>query len=223
MKDFRLLASAAGFVLLSMGSGAHAANLVTNGSFEADAFNSSGGGYSLGLVGAAVTGWYIPASDGTYPWGLQNVNVYSAGPAAAGYQWLVLGEAGTGAQYTIQQTLSGLTPSATYTLSFAIASELGCCAHAEVSFLSGSSTATQTFNAPNSGSYWTRWDYNSMNFVASASSVTLQFKNVNPSSSDGYDLGLDDVSVSAVPEPSTWAMLGLGLAGLGLMRRRFAA
>ena len=224
MKQFRLLASVVSLTLLSsLGSGAHAANLVTNGSFELDSFNSSGSGYSLGLVGGAVTGWFIPASDGVYPWGLQNVNIFNAGPAAAGFQWLVLGEVNTGTQYTIQQTLTGLTPLATYTLGFAIASEQGCCSTAEVSFLSGSGTASQTFNAPNSGSYWTEWGYKSMTFVASNASVTFQFKNLNPSASNGYDLGLDDVSVVGVPEPSTWTLMGLGVAGLVLMRRRAAA
>lgn len=92
MNCARRLASVASLTLLSLGSSAQAANLVTNGSFEMDPFNSSGSGYSLGLVGGAVTGWFIPTSDGTYPWGLQNGNVYSAGPAAQGNQWLVLGE-----------------------------------------------------------------------------------------------------------------------------------
>jgi len=218
MKHIRLLASAAALAALSLGSGAHAANLVVNGGFEADSFNT-GFGYRLGLINNDVTGWYIPAGNGTYPWGLQNGNSYGAGPAAEGRQWLVLGEWDTQAQYTIQQTLSGLTPGGAYKLSFAIASELGCCSMAEVSFLSGSATAAQSFTAPSSGLYWTQWSYNSMTFVANAASVTIQFKNQLPTN-NGYDVGLDDVSVTAVPETSTVAMMGLGLAVLGLLRRR---
>ncbi|WP_165855289.1 PEP-CTERM sorting domain-containing protein [Marinobacter sp. JSM 1782161] len=38
--------------------------------------------------------------------------------------------------------------------------------------------------------------------------------------SDGY--GIDNVTVGEVPEPGTLALLGLGLAGVGVMRRRKA-
>ncbi len=196
MKRARLVVKFATSVLLAMCalSPAAQANLIVNGSFEADPFNSSGAGYSLGLVGNAVTGWLIPSGDGIYPWGLQNSNSFLAGPAADGDQWLVLGRYDTGSQFTIQQTMSGLIPGDTYSLSFAIASELGCCSVAEVSFLSGSSTPAQNFTAPQSGTYWTEWASHSMDFVATSSDVTLQFKNLTPTT-NGYDLGLDNVDV----------------------------
>src|ERR1700730_11224405 len=100
----------------SMGQTGH--NLVVNGSFEADPCTGTGPGYKEGLVGGSVPAWFIPASDQVYPWCLQNVNGFSAGPAASGNQWLVLGRVSTGVPYTIQQTLSGLTPGGTYNLSF---------------------------------------------------------------------------------------------------------
>jgi hypothetical protein len=184
----------------SMGQTGH--NLVVNGSFETDPCTGSGVGFKFGLVGNAVTGWFIPASDGTYPWCLQNGNSFAAGPAASGNQWLVLGEVSTSVLYTIQQTLTGLTPGSTYKLSFAIASEQGCCAIAEVSFPSGSSTASQTFTAPASGNFWTAWGTNTMNFVATSSSVTMQFKNLVSAQSGGFDLGLDSVDVESAGSDS---------------------
>lgn len=183
-------------LVLCMVRSAIGANLVVNGSFETNPCTSSTPGQQLGLVGNAVMGWFIPASDGIYPWCLQNnVNIYGAGPTPYGNQWLVLGEVHTGIQYSIQQTLTGLNPGSTYKLSFAIASENGCCSTVEVSFPSGSSTAAQTFTAPASGMWWTAWATKTMNFVATGSSVTLQFKNVNLG--PGIDLGLDNVEVEA--------------------------
>ena len=191
----QFLVAAAVSVLPAITATANAANLVTNGSFEADNFNA-GGGYRLGLINNDVTGWFIPAGDGVYPWGLQNGNSFGAGPADTGSQWLVLGQQGTSNQYTIRQTVNGLTPGRAYTLSWAAASELGCCAMGQLSFLAGSASSGSSFSAPNSGSYWTQWGHYSLNFVASAATVTFQFQDIRPDS-NGYDLGLDSVSLVA--------------------------
>src|ERR1700688_1595411 len=94
------VAAMAGGAAVSVAAPASASNLVVNGSFEAVPFNASGGGYTLGITDADVPGWHIPASDGVYPWGLQNGNVYGAGPADTGVQWVVLGEWSTSNQFT---------------------------------------------------------------------------------------------------------------------------
>jgi hypothetical protein len=218
-------AAAAGFCIVDGSQPASATEFIVNGSFEADAFTGSGVGFKLGLVGNDVTGWFIPSSDGVYPWGLQNTNAFGGGPTPYGNQWLVLGETGasggTPKDYTIQQTMTGLTPGKTYSLSFAISSEEGCCSNVEVSFLSGSSTGAKDFTAPAVTNFWNVWATESETFVATSGSVILQFKDlaveaIRPNA--GADLGLDNVSVlgSSVPEPATWAMLILGFAGLGI-------
>lgn len=52
--------------------------------------------------------------------------------------------------------------------------------------------------------------------VASAASQLLSFEFTSPVGL----LFLDSVSVTAVPEPTTWALMAGGLAGLAFMRRR---
>lgn len=206
---------------------ATATELITNGSFEADSFNT-GGGQRLGLIGNDVTGWYIPSGDGVYPWGLQNANQYSAGPADTGNQWLVLGEVATAQDYAIQQTINGLTPGQSYTMTFALASEEpGPGAVGELSWLSGSSTATQNFTAPARGStFWNPWGHYSETFVATSTSATFQMKDLAAEFPGGYDLGLDSFSIQtgggAVPEPATWAMMlfGFGAAGCAIRRAK---
>lgn len=49
---------------------------------------------------------------------------------------------------------------------------------------------------------------------------TLQFKGVNNSNRNDSSLFLDNVSVTAVPEPETYAMMVAGLALVGVVARR---
>ena len=48
------------------------------------------------------------------------------------------------------------------------------------------------------------------------------FEYFGPSDSSNY-LGIDTVTVTAVPEPGTYLLMGLGLAALGALRSRKAA
>lgn len=207
-------------VVLLLFSSSVSANLIVNGSFEDDPFTANGN-YELGLVGNDVTGWYIPDSNGTYPWGLQNGAFGASTPF--GNQFFVLGLYSSQFEYSIQQTINGLVVGNTYDVEFSIASETGCCAQVELSYLAGSSTGPQIFTALSSGNYWTQWDTLQTSFVATSTSVTLQFKQYFGQTT-GFDLGLDNVSVvgaqAQVPEPATLLLIGIGLTGFRFARQR---
>ena len=59
-------------------------------------------------------------------------------------------------------------------------------------------------------------------FVAGAS-ATIRFGDLGgpiDTQANNVDFVLDNVSVAAVPEPSTWAMMILGFAGIGFIANR---
>ncbi len=73
------------------------------------------------------------------------------------------------------------------------------------------------------------WRQFAFNFIADGTSNTITFGDVVDPYYTGRGgptyTGLDDVSIAAVPEASTWGLMLLGFAGLGalgLRRRRFA-
>ncbi len=218
--------------LLALGLTAPAANAqtITNGSFETDGYTTT----SLSS-GGPLTGWTITTTGSNgYPYGVNNSSGY--GPTPYGSQFILLGYYGDKSHNYIEQTISGLTSGTTYDVSFAIATEgyanlYGAGNHSELtaSISSGSSTAAQTFSAPSSiANYWDTWGIDTYAFVANSSSATLRLTQADPIL-NGFDLGLDNVSIKAAggtpstPEPGTLAMLTAGvLSGGGLLLRRRA-
>jgi hypothetical protein len=204
-----------GFVAAAVAaSGASAANLVTNGSFETPVI---GAPFHSTLI---PTGWTKGGSAGDAS--IWRVGYSDSGGtvsvAGEGMQFVTMGGgfSGTGST-TWSQALAGLTIGGVYQLDFKIAAEGACCgAQSVLVDFVGSSTGAQSFTAPSpAANYWKDWLEQGMTFVAAASDVTLRFTYTGR-----YDMGLDDIRVTPVPEPATTALWAAGLAMLGVVVRR---
>jgi hypothetical protein len=125
----------------------------------------------------------------------------------------------------LDQTITGLTKGQTYTLSFDWAgTELADRTNYDSIQLTGSfgtdpfATLTYLNSAPDGapGSF-SGWMKASFTFKADATSEVLSFLAVGtPAGGNVPPFALlDGVSLTAVPEPSTWAMMLVGFGGLG--------
>jgi hypothetical protein len=188
---FRTLAVAAS---MAVAAGAHAATVFSD-NFDADAQG----------LNASVSGWTV--SGGT-------VDVVPVGgsfhflPAANG-NYIDL-DGSTGAAGTLSKTLTGLAVGA-YSLTFELAGNFrnGGTEATTVSF--GGNSTVFTPSSETSTEYFTITGY------STDGTLTLSFKD---DSHDNIGALLDNVSVSAVPEPATLSLLLAGIAALGFAARR---
>jgi hypothetical protein len=151
-----------------------------------------------GYSGIASNGnAYLPPT----PFGLQTAFIQAYPAAGSNITWNV----------------AGFTPGKTYTLYFYDAGYGGGADTLDVSAFASSADYT-----PSSDSIY---GLNSLTFTATSTSGTIEF--LGTSSGGDYVTEIDDLSiVSSVPEPSTWAMMMVGLGGLGVglrVRRRIQA
>jgi hypothetical protein len=207
----------AGVALCSVIPAFAATNLVTDGSFESAALTA--GTYAL-YGGGSLAGWTALPGD--------QIEVRDAivGTAKDGNNFVELDSANNSSMLTTIDTTAGQTYSLTFWYSGRPASSSyngafpGGVVPASSDGLSVNyGTGAIAVASPTNTTSDNLWTEFTTVFEATGSSTTLMFSATG--TDDSYGSSLDDISVLAVPEPATMAMMAAGLLGLlGLGRRR---
>lgn len=216
MQLIRMAAPLLGLVSLCVCAAqpASAQNLLANGSFEQGTFVNSGtGGYPLPVGSTVITGWTV--SNAELAW-LENGNSYGLETPFGSYFLDLTGYHDSLPYGGVAQTIA-TTPGAQYVLSFDIGADQSAGTYGgpmSVAASAGSTAGSFTFTAPvgSLGNYWGEFD---LPFTATGASTAITL--TGTSSAGGQYLGLDNVSVTAAPEPSQSAALGIGFLSLGAM------
>lgn len=202
----------------------HAEPVIVNGSFEAPAqadpgvYLGGGDGWIRSFMGPVV----IVSGN------IQDNNGDFYGVTPFGLQYLGLDVRRNGFISRDSQEIAGFVAGQTYALSLYVAdSDGGTAPKLNVLFSDGSDTTylDQTYNVPVGGPYGDVIDFNQVTtFFTSpvTGSVTLSLTNAGAfaTGANAGSISIDNVSIAAVPEPSTWALALGGLGGLILLRDR---
>jgi PEP-CTERM motif len=199
-----------------------ATNLVTNGGFEA----GNAGFTSTYNYVAPNAGLMVPENTYTVALNAANQHPSWANVAAfAGNNFLIANGSPSSDAPVWMQMLTGLTIGTTYNFS-AMAVNV-CCNSSfggpNVSPLLisiGSNVAPTTIATSGALGSTGVWSAFTGSFVANSTTANLSIF-TDTSAASGNDFGLDEISVTAaVPEPATWMMMLIGMAGVGFSMRR---
>jgi choice-of-anchor C domain-containing protein len=200
-------------VLLGMAaSGAHAAAFV-NGGFESNSCGVPSGSFgTLGTGSNCITGWtvssgsidlingYWEAQEGTH-----SVDLAGNSPGSISQTFDTI----IGQLYSVDYFLSG-NPDGGDIAKLGVVSAIDGGIVQSATFLGLQGTSRQDMNYIG---------YN-FTFTATGAATTLSF--ASDTSEGAFGAALDAVSVSAVPEPTTWAMMlgGFGMVGYSMRAAR---
>jgi hypothetical protein len=208
-----------------LGSESAQANLVNNGSFADTNLtwtdNTGQGGDLVSPGSNTIPGWTVSTGTNAILWANtpNSYNGITNSPGNTSTFFLDLtGNADSPPYGGVSQSIVTIAGD-TYSLTFDLGSSSVYGVQDGITATAGN--ASQTFTSTNSGTDNNYWETETLNFTASGASTLIDFVGA----SGHADIGLDNVDVeqtgvSAVPEPSTWAMMILGFCGLGFMAYR---
>jgi hypothetical protein len=212
----RLTQWVAAFAIGAIGVGsASATPLVADGSFNDPASPGSFTTFSAGQSFGAGNVWTVTNGTVSINGSVDEIGTYFPATPNGGNSVDLDGNSPGGIKQTITFSSAG-----EYALQFYLAGNPD--GNPIIKSLNASidgTTGTFTYNTTLHS--FGPWTLESMDFnVATPGSFTLAFQSNDQNTAYGPVIG--QVSISAVPEPSTWAMMGLGFLGIGLLacRRR---
>ncbi len=205
MKKLAIVMAAA----LALPSTAHAAAFF-NGSFEDADVNPGSTFTTLASGSEDIDGWVVGGSSIDYIGGYWT--------AGAGSRSIDLSGNGAG---SISQTFDTVNGQA-YLVDFLISGNPDGPPPVKTLdvFASGAATSSYTHDSTGTGRPAIGWSSRSYYFVATGSSTTLTF--ATAASTTPYGPAIDGVSVAAIPEPASWALMIGGFAFAGAFMRRRA-
>ncbi len=196
-----------GIALYALTTAVAAANPVLNGNFESGDLST----------GATPTDWIVTHNDQGNPADIGVYNGVDYEPCCSAYgshlanHFVSFGPGNVDNSGYLEQTVS--LAAGTYVLTYDVGA-FGGGMQSLTAQVNGS-TATVTATADNDTD--TQFTAYHLDFLSTVAPVTLMFNAASGGSGDNIDVILDNVSIAAVvPEPSTWAMMAIGFAGLGL-------
>jgi len=187
-----------------LGFSAAQAAVFTNGSFEQGTFSGSGFD-TVGAGNTAITGWTVGLNSvdwiGAY-WNAQNGN-----------RSIDLSGNGNG---SLSQTFDTVL-NQVYQVTFWVAGNPDGGPTIKTFDRGVNVFLPDTFDNTGFSLSAMGWTQHSFYFAATGASSTLGFVSTT---NTPYGTALDNISVTAVPEASTWAMMILGFFGIGFMAYR---
>jgi PEP-CTERM motif len=194
---------------------AQAVELIVNGGFEASSnnFTTPPGWTNVGHEDGVLQ--YATTAPNITPY--QGLNFYSLDGAGDNGVFI----AGDGITQSVATVIG-----ANYQLNFGLSGENGPGGITTLAVTIGSQTTDFTITSDASFFFNKAFTLTTINYVATSANTAISF--IETASNDGgnNDALIDGVSfqgpsvTSAVPEPSTWAMMILGFCGVGFMAYR---